>query len=1802
MKTQHANFLLKSIPQIFLILFLFSGIIVLAQPGDNIRDVTPGYVGWMGNPDSLGVFIDDTWSEEEKDSARVAMERWNGAGGIPKFKEVDSSANAQITITKGDPGGDDLGAAEVSGDAATGKLTGVEITVKGNPAPLSLKEVFTHELGHALGLDDTNPVDNPDDVMKREGGSNGTDGNLSQHDTTQLTQCVESIVMLGQEPRDNLVAVFPDMAVPPGQYTDVTFELPDVYPPETVVVVESPADPLLSIEYSLLDGNLLYVGMFSDQAHGSGTIYFDITILPLSGIPSQFWGIYYLNHNPTPPITFVCPMEVTQIDGSVQVNWEEQHNYPFVNSLRSRLVVDGNTYYDVKPGGNYSIQLEPGPHMLELFVDDFQVNSAYSSMDIFVEEPILNAEILNWPDTPPNPCQGDGLIIDFSMVEVLNAEFTEWLVSPEESGIFDDISFTLNPEYAGDVIISLLAFATPPGFDAIASMEFEVYPLPDVNCPEYDPVCAGSDFIEFPIVEMGVYINEAGDIVTGFDPLTSGLYAFTLTVNEIPPPAWTKVGDGGFGDPNNVITFPNVGFSDYHYAGTENNITGGEIWRTSDGTIWNQVNIDGFGDPNNTYADPEVVFGDHLYAGTTNEVTGAEVWRTSDGTNWEQVNIDGYGDPNNVFTVPLVAFDGYLYTGTTNEVTGAEIWRTTDGITWDQVNIDGFGDPNNVYAEPGKFAVFEGGLYVGTWNEVTGPEVWRTSDGTFWLQVNDDGFGDPNNTGGHPSVVFKGNLYAGLWNEATGAQIWRTLDGTNWTQVVADGHGDPNNIYSGPLQIIEGNLYTGTQNDITGGEIWRTADGTNWTQVSTDGFGNLNNTVCCNNDKYTGTKNNFLLSGTVNESTGGEIWQAEIYSGCSASCDFTIEVVAQPFVYAGDDATIQDEETFVLADALASNCSTLAWTSSGDGIFDEPSSLNPTYTMGSDDIEIGKVDLCLFGEPFYPCIVVSEDCMELTIDTFEPTVPPWQDSFEDYALGSDIVGQENWESWSGGESSPSARVTNEQVHSGDQALKTMGDEDLTGDDIVHQFAGCNAGLWEVSTWQFIPNDASGGSTYFVLLDQYGNTQEDCHWATQIKFDTDLDIVESDYEGASLPLVKGEWAELKVVIDLDNDNQTIIYNGELLSSKSWTLGIPQAAPGISNIAAINMIANDLADYPVYYDDMMITDDLGDYPIITCPSDIETSNDPGICGATNIDLGQLEIEDPFGIDTVYNNAPLTFPVDSTTVTWTAINNIGGTASCDQIVTVLDTEDPEIPPLPDIESPNDPGECGAVVDWPPPDPTDNCEPPSLGSNYQPGDTFPVGETDVFYTATDQSGNQGYTGFTITVLDTNPPDMLCPDDFEVNVNAPSFELTEATPEGGWYEGPGVADGIFYPADAGIGNHLIIYNYNNPSSGCLYNCGFYIMVTEGEGQLIVIPEGWSGISGYVEPINPSLDVILSPIYDELVILRNNEGMYYPDEDINTLWWWDTYSGYIIKVENSVNLFIEGTEVSDKTLLLNPGWEIIPVLSTDFYNIVELFTGTPLTIVKEVAGSGIYWNDYGINTIEFVEPGKSYYVLMDGPAEISFNLPMDGKAGMVQKPEDQVETPWNPVSHTPSSHVIAFNFNGQVLSKGDIVAGFNQAGLCAGYTQLNDQDAPFALTVFGNVPFAGNDSGFESGELISYQLYRPASNETFKLEVSYNPEMNTGNFEVNGLSEVTSVKLAPLGILGLQAANINIYPNPNDGAFTIEGIEDLAEIKIFNAFGEEIYLSEKLLPTKIALTQAKGIYIIKIITKKGAHYGKIIIN
>lgn len=237
----------------------------------------------------------------------------------------------------------------------------------------------------------------------------------------------------------------------------------------------------------------------------------------------------------------------------------------------------------------------------------------------------------------------------------------------------------------------------------------------------------------------------------------------------------------------------------------------------------------------------------------------------------------------------------------------------------------------------------------------------------------------------------------------------------------------------------------------------------------------------------------------------------------------------------------------------------------------------------------------------------------------------WYEAFDAYNPGTGLHGQGGWEGW-GGDPAGDAYVTAAQGMYGSQSVEIVGASDL-----VRTYCGCVFGRWTFTAWQYLPADFSG-QTYFILLNTYGGAN---NWSTQLRFDSGLGVVESEYETAQLPLVTGEWIELRIAIDLDANTQEIYYDDALLTTKSWSEGV--SGSGAVEIAAVDLYAN--ASTPVYYDNLSLC--------FYCPGDFDGDMDrdladlarllsnygttEGACytdGDTNLD-GAVDLVDLAGI---------------------------------------------------------------------------------------------------------------------------------------------------------------------------------------------------------------------------------------------------------------------------------------------------------------------------------------------------------------------------------------------------------------------------------------------------------------------------------------------------------------------------------------------------------------------------------------------
>ncbi len=270
----------------------------------------------------------------------------------------------------------------------------------------------------------------------------------------------------------------------------------------------------------------------------------------------------------------------------------------------------------------------------------------------------------------------------------------------------------------------------------------------------------------------------------------------------------------------------------------------------------------------------------------------------------------------------------------------------------------------------------------------------------------------------------------------------------------------------------------------------------------------------------------------------------------------------------------------------------------------------------------------------------------------------------------------------------------------------------------------------------------------------------------------------------------------IIIDLDC-SLSITQN---IDAGECAAVINTAAPGIDPIAGLDTIyyeltdattgsgADSIPDTQVFnigtttatYTAISITNDTStcsftvtvvdnEAPSITCPGAMTVDNTADSCGIIFInDFMATATDNCPGVivDCGFSVGDLV-PVGINTITCTATDAAGNTASCSYQLTVQDTEPPVIVNCPvDINVNTDPSVCGAIVTWQEPTATDNCAVLVLESSpLVSGDLFPAETTPVTYTAVDAVGNVTECTFNVKVSDNEPPSLNpCPGNITVN------------------------------------------------------------------------------------------------------------------------------------------------------------------------------------------------------------------------------------------------------------------------------------------------------------------------------------------------------------------------------------------------------------------------------------------------------
>ncbi len=267
---------------------------------------------------------------------------------------------------------------------------------------------------------------------------------------------------------------------------------------------------------------------------------------------------------------------------------------------------------------------------------------------------------------------------------------------------------------------------------------------------------------------------------------------------------------------------------------------------------------------------------------------------------------------------------------------------------------------------------------------------------------------------------------------------------------------------------------------------------------------------------------------------------------------------------------------------------------------------------------------------------------------------------------------------------------------------------------------------------------------------------------------------------ALVIIKNEGAPIAPVITSITNTTCSLNNGiiefELTEGLSYVLrdneqneyshengSFTDLASGVYYLVAKNN--NCEAETEVTID--AINDDQA--PEIAQLNDISVNTDEGICGAVvNFDIP--EATDNCGIESVILTEGLEpgseFPLGSTTVTYTATDNAGNTATSSFNVIVTDNEAPVITCIDNIIVNAAEGQDFAIVNFNDATATDNCE-VTVTQTAGPvsGSEFPLGTTTITFEAEDEAGNISECSFTITVNDSEAPSLECPE----NISQPN-------------------------------------------------------------------------------------------------------------------------------------------------------------------------------------------------------------------------------------------------------------------------------------------------------------------------------------------------------------------------------------------------------------------------------------------------
>ena len=326
----------------------------------------------------------------------------------------------------------------------------------------------------------------------------------------------------------------------------------------------------------------------------------------------------------------------------------------------------------------------------------------------------------------------------------------------------------------------------------------------------------------------------------------------------------------------------------------------------------------------------------------------------------------------------------------------------------------------------------------------------------------------------------------------------------------------------------------------------------------------------------------------------------------------------------------------------------------------------------------------------------------------------------------------------------------------------------------------------------------------------------------------------------------------------------------------------------------------------------------------------------------------------------------------------------------------------------------------------------------------------------------------------------------------------------------------------------------------------------------LLLSEGWSGISTYVTPINDATEDIFNPVVNDLVILKNLTSVYWPP--INQIEHWNSYEGYKLKMQDADTIIFVGSE-TQKEITLPKGWSMLPVLTNQNVEVISFFAPVvdDLIIVKSIDGSGLYWPSVGVQTLQYIVPGKSYQIKLANEASVSFPQLVTSKVSNLTGYEMAPSCEhWNIPVNTGNTHTIVLKDNSlNHFLKGDFIGAFDKDGRCVGCNRYLGGDQ-LPISVYGDDPYTVEKDGLVLNDPIILKVFSNGKEYdicNWTANKNYNQK-----FRNDGLTVIDDIFLRSNEYQGSGPSNVKVYPVPSCKYITIEipSIKDKYSIEVIS--------------------------------------------